>query len=275
MTTTAELFIRLRVLGCSGAIARDCRTTSFLVDQDILIDAGTGVGELTRDEMLRIEHVFLTHSHLDHVACLPLMVDTMACDRIGRPIHVHALPQTIAALRAHVLNDVIWPDFSRLPTPELPLIQFHPLQVGHTRELGGRVIEALPARHAVPALGFALRRQATDAPWWVFSGDTSGHPDFWQRLNQLRVHSLVIETAFANRERELAQMAQHLSPETLAEELDRIDRRHRFPIYITHTKPADTETIMREIAQFDQVRPPRREVAHDIRWLSAGHVFEL
>ena len=265
MTTTTELVIRLRVLGCSGAIARDCRTTSFLVDQDILIDAGTGVGELTRDEMLRIEHVFLTHSHLDHVACLPLMVDTMACDRIGRPIHVHALPQTIAALRAHVLNDVIWPDFSRLPTPELPLIQFHPLQVGHTRELGGRVIEALPARHAVPALGFALRRQATDAPWWVFSGDTSGHPDFWQRLNQLRVHSLVIETAFANRERELAQMAQHLSPETLAEELDRIDRRHRFPIYITHTKPADTETIMREIAQFDQVRPPRREVAHDIR----------
>ena len=275
MTTTTELVIRLRVLGCSGAIARDCRTTSFLVDQDILIDAGTGVGELTRDEMLRIEHVFLTHSHLDHVACLPLMVDTMACDRIGRPIHVHALPQTIAALRAHVLNDVIWPDFSRLPTPELPLIQFHPLQVGHTRELGGRVIEALPARHAVPALGFALRRQATDAPWWVFSGDTSGHPDFWQRLNQLRVHSLVIETAFANRERELAQMAQHLSPETLAEELDRIDRRHRFPIYITHTKPTDTETIMREIAQFDQVRPPRREVAHDIRWLSAGHVFEL
>ena len=259
--TTTQSAIKVRVLGCSGAIARDCRTTSFLVDQDILIDAGTGVGELTRDEMLRIEHVFLTHSHLDHVACLPLMVDTMACDRIGRPIHVHALPQTIAALRAHVLNDVIWPDFSRLPTPELPLIQFHPLQVGHTRELGGRVIEALPARHAVPALGFALRRQATDAPWWVFSGDTSGHPDFWQRLNQLRVHSLVIETAFANRERELAQMAQHLSPETLAEELDRIDRRHRFPIYITHTKPADTETIMREIAQFDQVRPPRREVA--------------
>ena len=273
--TTTQSAIKVRVLGCSGAIARDCRTTSFLVDQDILIDAGTGVGELTRDEMLRIEHVFLTHSHLDHVACLPLMVDTMACDRIGLPIHVHALPQTIAALRAHVLNDVIWPDFSRLPTPELPLIQFHPLQVGHTRELGGRVIEALPARHAVPALGFALRRQATDAPWWVFSGDTSGHPDFWQRLNQLRVHSLVIETAFANRERELAQMAQHLSPETLAEELDRIDRRHRFPIYITHTKPADTETIMREIAQFDQVRPPRREVAHDIRWLSAGHVFEL
>ena len=89
------------------------------------------------------------------------------------------------------------------------------------------------------------------------------------------MHSLVIETAFANRERELAQMAQHLSPAVLAEELDHIDRARRYPIYSTHPQPADTEVIMREIAQFDQVRPPRSEVSHDIRWLSAGHVFEF
>ena len=156
--------MKVRVLGCSGAIARDCRTTSFLVDQDVLIDAGTGVGELTRDDMLRIEHVFLTHSHLDHVAGLPLMVDTMACDRIGRPVHVHALPQTIAALRAHVFNGVIWPDFSCLPSPDMPLVRFHPLEVGELRELSGRVIEALPARHSVPAVGYAVRRQVLHQP---------------------------------------------------------------------------------------------------------------
>ena len=89
------------------------------------------------------------------------------------------------------------------------------------------------------------------------------------------VAALVIETAFSNRERELAQLAMHLSPAVLADELDHIDATRRYPIYITHTKPAETESIMREIAQFDQVRPPRSEVAHDIRWLSAGHVFEL
>ena len=61
----------------------------------------------------------------------------------------------------------------------------------------------------------------------------------------------------------------------LASELDEIALEKRYPIYITHTKPAETETIMREVAMFDQVRPSRREVAHDIRWLSAGHVFEL
>ena len=267
--------MRVRVLGCSGAIARDCKTTSFLIDQDTLIDAGTGVGDLTREEMLRVQDVFLTHSHLDHVACLPLMVDTIAAARAGQPLRVHALPATIAALRQHLFNDVIWPDFSRLPTPQAPLVTFHPLEVGAVRQLQGCTLEVLPAEHAVPAVGYAVRGPNAHAPWWVFSGDTERNPGFWQRINQMPVAALVIETAFSNRERELARLAKHLSPEVLADELDQIRAASRYPIYITHTKPAETESIMREIAQFDQVRPPRSEVAHDIRWLSAGHVFEL
>ena len=267
--------MRVRVLGCSGAIARDCKTTSFLVDQDVLIDAGTGVGDLTREEMLRIHDVFLTHSHLDHVACLPLMVDTIAAARAGQPLRVHALPAPIAALRQHLFNDLIWPDFTRLPSAESPLVTFHPLEPGATRQVQGRTIEALPAEHSVPAVGYAARGADAKAPWWVFSGDTERNPAFWQRINQMPVAALVIETAFSNRERELARLAKHLSPEVLADELDQIRAASRYPIYITHTKPAETESIMREIAQFDQVRPPRSEVAHDIRWLSAGHVFEL
>src|SRR4029434_1190892 len=104
--------MKVRVLGCSGAIARDCRTTSFLIDGDLLVDAGTGVGDLTLEEMRGIEHVLLTHSHLDHVAALPLMVDSIA-STLTRPIRVHALAGTIAALKAHIFNNVIWPDFSR------------------------------------------------------------------------------------------------------------------------------------------------------------------
>ena len=267
--------MRVRVLGCSGAIARDCKTTSFLVDQDVLIDAGTGVGDLTREEMLRIEDVFLTHAHLDHIACLPLMVDTICAARVGQPLRVHGLPHTLAALRQHVFNDLIWPDFTRLPSAESPLVTFHPLEVGAVRHVQGRAIEVLPAEHSVPAVGYAVRCPQAGAPWCVFSGDTERNPAFWQRINQMPVAALVIETAFSNRERELARLAKHLSPEVLADELDQIDCTRRYPIYITHTKPAETETIMREIAQFDQVRPPRSEVAHDIRWLSAGHVFEL
>ena len=260
--------MRVRVLGCSGAIARDCKTTSFLVDQDVLIDAGTGVGDLTREEMLRIEDVFLTHSHLDHIACLPLMLDTVAAVRGGRPLRVHALPATIAALRQHVFNGVIWPDFSRLPSAAAPLLTFHPLAVGEVRAAGACMVEVLPAEHSVPAVGYAVRRaDAAEGPWWVFTGDTERNAAFWQRVNRMEVAALVIETAFSNRERELARISRHLSPEVLAGELGQIDAGRRYPIYITHTKPAETQAIMREIAQSDH--------AHDVRWLSAGHVFEL
>ena len=267
--------MRVRVLGCSGSFARDCKTTSFLIDQDTLIDAGTGVGDLTREDMLRIQDVFLTHSHLDHVACLPLMLDTIAASRVGRPLRVHALPHTLHALHQHLFNDLIWPDFTRLPTPDNPLLTFHELRTGDVRQCQGRTVEALPAVHSIPAVGYAVRGPEPGAPWWVFTGDTERNPALWQRINQLDVHSLVIETAFSNRARELARLAKHLSPEVLADELDQIRAASRYPIYITHTKPAETESIMREIAQFDQVCPPRSEVAHDIRWLSAGHVFEL
>ena len=132
--------MKVRVLGCSGAIARDCRTTAFLIDQDTLIDAGTGVGDLTREEMLRIDDVFLTHAHLDHIACLPLMVDTIASGRAGRPLRVHALPHTLAALRQHVFNNLIWPDFTRLPCPDAPLLTFNPIDIGATRQVHGRDI---------------------------------------------------------------------------------------------------------------------------------------
>ncbi|MDO8889712.1 MAG: 3',5'-cyclic-nucleotide phosphodiesterase, partial [Hydrogenophaga sp.] len=119
--------MKVRVLGCSGAIAHGCRTTSFLLDHDVLIDAGTGVGDLTLDEMAQIDHVLLTHSHLDHVASLPLMLDAVAARRLSagaQPLQVHALPGTIAALKAHIFNNLIWPDFSAIPSAERPLMRF-------------------------------------------------------------------------------------------------------------------------------------------------------
>ena len=97
--------MKVRVLGCSGAIAKDCRTTSFLIDGEVLIDAGTGVGDLTLDEMRRVDHVLLTHSHLDHVAALPLMVDAIASQRTA-PLQIHALAGTIDALKAQAESEV-------------------------------------------------------------------------------------------------------------------------------------------------------------------------
>ena len=263
--------MKVRVLGCSGAISKDCRTTSFLLDRDVLIDAGTGVGDLTLEEMAGIDHVLLTHSHLDHVAALPLMVDAIASQR-STPIKVHALQGTIDALKAHIFNNTIWPDFSRIPTPEAPFISFHPLELGQTLHIAGKQIEVLPAVHTVPAVGYAV---ATAQGYWVFTGDTECNPALWARINQLNVAMLVIETAFSNRERVLAQRSKHLSPSALASELDCIETGKNYPIYITHTKPAETELIMAEIQRFDQTQPLGPNVAHDIRWLRAGQEFDL
>lgn len=264
--------MRVRVLGCSGAIARGCRTTSFLVDSDVLVDAGTGVGDLTLQEMAGIAHVLLTHSHLDHVAALPLMIDSIA-SQLTRPVCIHALPGTIAALKEHVFNNVIWPDFSRIPTPERPFITFSEIQPGQVLALGGKRIEVMPAVHTVPACGYAVA--GGSGGHWVFTGDTERNPAFWQRLNAMDVAALVIETAFSNRERDLARRSLHLSPHALAEELDCIDQGKSFPIFITHTKPAETDLIMDEIQKFDRTQPFGPGVSHDIRYLRAGQEFEL
>jgi ribonuclease BN (tRNA processing enzyme) len=262
--------MKVRVLGCSGAIAKECRTTSFLVDSDILVDAGTGVGDLTLEEMRKVDHVLLTHSHLDHVAALPLMVDAIAAQR-SSPLQIHALAGTIAALKTHIFNDVIWPDFTRLPNLQAPFIRFHEIQVAQVLQIGTKQIEVLPAIHTVPAVGYAItEKQAC----WVFTGDTERNPAFWQRINQLEVSMLVIETAFSSRESQLAAMSLHLSPDVLASELDCIAEGKRFPIYITHTKPAETELIMSEIQKFEQSHSSTH-AAHDIRWLKAGQEFEL
>jgi len=263
--------MKVRVLGCSGAIAKDCRTTSFLIDHDLLIDAGTGVGDLTLAEMCRVEHVLLTHSHLDHVAGLPLMVDAVA-SRCLKPLQIHALPGTIAALKAHIFNGIIWPDFSQLPTPQKPFISFHEIQVGQTLQFGDKAVEVLPAVHTVPAVGYAVTQ---GRGYWVFTGDTERNPPFWQRINQLKVLLLVIETAFSNREKELALRSLHLSPVVLAQELALIAPTAKYPIYITHTKPAETDLIMAEIESFDKSAAPRSEARHDIHWLCAGQEFEL
>lgn len=264
--------MKVRVLGCSGAIARDCRTTSFLIDDDLLVDAGTGVGDLTLQQMVGIGHVLLTHSHLDHIAALPLMIDAIA-SQLTRPVRVYALPGTIAALQAHVFNNVIWPDFSRIPSAERPFLTFHEIQVGQTLEIAGKTVEVLPAVHTVPAVGLAV--SAGPGPAWVFTGDTERNPAFWRRINRMKVAALVIETAFSNREKDLARRSLHLSPVALAEELDCIDKGSSFPIYITHTKPAETELIMAEIQRFDQTQPFGPHVTHDIRWLRVGQEFEL
>ena len=266
--------MKVRVLGCSGAIARDCRTTSFLIDDDLLVDAGTGVGDLTLDEMALIDDVFLTHSHFDHIASLPMMLDAVAWLRQA-PVRVHGLRGTLNALRRHIFNNVIWPDFSLLPSPETPLLTYREIGLGQNLLRGSRApkrIEVLPAVHTVPACGYAVR-DAAGGPNWVFTGDTERNPAFWERVNQIEVGALVIETAFSHAQRDLAALCRHLAPGSLADELARIAPGRNYPIHISHNKPADADLIMGEIAALAAGRQARGLPAWDIRRLATGDVL--
>ena len=266
--------LRVRVLGCSGAISSGNRTTAFLVGSHLLVDAGTGVGDLTLEEMADIRYLVLTHSHLDHIAALPLMLDAVGSRRT-RPLQVFALTETISALRSHVFNGVIWPDFERLPSPEAPFVQFHTLHIGQRLQLGGLQVEALPAAHTVPAVGYAVSAGGEQAPHWVFSGDTGHNPAFWQRVNQLPVGMLVMETAFSEREAGLAAISQHLCPSALATQLALMAPGMDCPVYITHTKPAESELIMQEIMQLNAQRVASGQRPHAFAWLHTGQELVL
>lgn len=235
--------MKVRILGCSGGIGgRQLRTTSILVDNDILIDAGTGVGDLSIAELAQIDHVFLTHTHLDHIACLPLMIDTVG-DMRRRPLTVHATEAVLEILRNHVFNWAVWPDFSEIPTAADPFLRFETLRVGTAIVLEGRRIVPLPANHTVPANAYQLDSGKASL---VFSGDTGPCPALWQAINKIaNLRTLIIETAFSNRERRLAEVSKHLCPDMLKDELTNLQREAE--VFITHLKPGQVELTMQEI----------------------------
>ena len=235
--------MKLRILGCSGGIGgRHLRTTSLLVDHDILIDAGTGVADLSMAELSVIDHIFLTHTHLDHIAALPLLVDTVA-DRRKKPVVIYGTEAVLTILRNHIFNWAIWPDFSEIPSAEQPVVRFQTVEVGQATVLDGRRIIPLPVDHTVPAVGYHLDSGATSL---VFSGDTGICETFWQAVNRVpNLGHLIIECAFSNGEERLARTSKHLCPSLLAGELQRLERDCQ--IYITHLKPGQIELTMEQI----------------------------
>ena len=236
--------MKLRSLGCAGGIGGELRTTSFLIDDDILIDAGTGLGELTFLELAKVDHVFITHSHLDHIACLPLMVDSVARQR-DRPLTIYSTEAIIATLKGHIFNWAIWPDFTQIPDPHKPFMRYQSINVNVPVLLNGRTIKPIPAEHTVPAVGYHLQ---SDTGSLVFSGDTTSFDAFWSYLNSIEdLRYLLIETAFQEKEKDIAIVSKHMHPSMLAAGLAKLISPAK--VFVTHLKPGDEEAIMREISQ--------------------------
>jgi ribonuclease BN (tRNA processing enzyme) len=240
--------MRIKVLGCSGGIGGSLRTTSFLIDDDVLMDAGTGVGDLSLEQLARIDHVFLTHSHLDHIAALPLMIDTVGAMR-EKPVTVYATGETLKILRDHVFNWKVWPDFTIIPDASEPYMAFREIPIGETVEIFANSIRRrftpIPAVHTVPAVGYLLQ---SDHGALIFSGDTGENDALWQVANTTpNLRYLIIETAFSNKERAIADASKHLCPDMLASELAKLSSKPE--ILITHLKPGEGALTMREVLE--------------------------
>jgi len=245
--------MKLKILGCSGGIGSGSHTTSMLLDEDILIDAGTGVGELDFDKLMYIDHIFITHSHLDHVVSIPFLVDTVGCMR-DKPITIYAIQPTLEMLEKHLFNWAIWPDFTKIPNSQSPYMRYESVSIGETVDLQGRKITPLPANHTVPAIGFQLDSGQASL---VFTGDTTTNNALWEILNKIEnFRYLIIETAFCNQKKDIAIRSKHLCPSMLAEELEKLEQ--DVEIYITHLKRGEAELTMREIKACAGKFNPRR-----------------
>jgi ribonuclease BN (tRNA processing enzyme) len=255
--------MRIRVLGCSGGIGRGSRTTALLVDNDVLIDAGTGLGDLALEDIDSIRHVFLTHAHLDHVAGLPMLADRIFDEQIGTPLTVYAREETLRAIQDHLFNGVIWPDFAKLPSAEKPMLRYFVCSPGDTITIGNRNFYAIDVMHSVPSLGFTVQNSGGV---FAVSGDTKTNETLWPVLNacdDLKV--LVIEVSFPDEMQELAGIAGHYTPKTLTDDLKHLQ--HEPEIWLTGMKPGEEAHI------FDQVTsaaPDRK-----IKMLSIGTILTV
>ena len=245
--------MKLRILGCDGGIGDGAQTSAMLLDDDVLIDAGTGVSNLSMDEMIKIDHVFVTHAHLDHVACIPFLVDTVGSIRT-KPITIHATQATLDSLRKHLFNWHLWPDFTKIPNGHSPYMRYEALSLDNTISLQERRITPLPANHAVPAVGYQLDSGQASL---VFTGDTTTNDALWVVVNKIEnLKYLIVESAFCNQKREIAIRSKHFCPSLLAEELEKLERNAE--IFISHLKPGEAELTMDEIQQCMAKFNPRK-----------------
>jgi len=255
--------MRIRVLGCSGGIGAGSRTSAMLIDNDVLIDAGTGIGDLGLEDLDSIRHVFLTHAHLDHIAGLPMLADRVFDESFETPLTVYAREETLRAVQDHLFNGIIWPDFSKLPNAHNPMLRYHVCSPGDSIKIGRRDFYAVDVMHSVPSLGFTVQNSGGV---FAVSGDTKTNETLWPVLNacdDLRV--LVIEVSFPDEMAELAADSGHYTPKTLTADLERLH--HTPEIWLTGMKPGEESRI------YDQVLAAAPD--KNIKMLSRGTVLTV
>lgn len=234
--------MKIRVLGCSGAELPDHRPSAFLVDDSLLLDAGTVGAVLTAREQERLQWVLVTHAHLDHVRGIPLWADNLILAAAGNSIQVMGRVETLDAIREHLMNDVIWPDFSRIPSPEQAVVRYRPLELEQEYQVDGYGVTAYGVNHSIPAVAYRVRREGVSI---LYTGDTGPTERVWQEAGTL--DALIIEVSFPDAMEELAIQTGHLTPGLLRRELRKLPTPPG-RILITHLKPQHEAVIREQLA---------------------------
>lgn len=254
--------IELRLIGCNGGIGGAGRhTTCYGIGEQVVIDAGTGLATLSIEKLARIDHVVLTHAHLDHVACLPLMIDSVAALR-DKPVTVWAQADVIALLQSHLFNEHIWPDFTQIPTPEQPFLRFARMP-DEGADIAGYRFTPLPAEHGIPACGYLVEAGASAI---AFSGDTADCAGFWEAVNaETTLKAVVVECSYPIAMKGMAALSSHLHSGIVAARLRELPP--QVTGVIVHRKPGLEKDIANEL----KAALPNR----DLRLPEPGDVYSF
>ncbi|MBI5508361.1 MAG: 3',5'-cyclic-nucleotide phosphodiesterase [Deltaproteobacteria bacterium] len=247
--------MRLRVLGCHGGESPTHRTTCFLVDDTLALDAGALTRGLTTAEQARVDNVVLSHAHLDHIRDLPLAADNVIGVR-KKPLDIYAADFTATALEKHLFNDVIWPNFTKIPNPSdpegRPTLRIKRFKPGEPFQIGDLTIRTVPVNHPVDCQAiFVHSKRGT----LVYSGDTGPTDKLWEELNKVEdLRAFIFEVSFPNHMTKLAEVSGHLTPAMMAAELKKFRPQSDAAVLLYHLKPTFFDVLKAQVADLADPR---------------------
>lgn len=232
----------VRVIGGHGGVSPGFKTTSYLIDGKLLVDAGSVASGIQIDEQVLIDNVLISHSHLDHINELAFMADN--CFGLkGRPFEIYASRVAKKSIMDHLLNDEIWPDFTRIPTAEDPTLRFHEMDSEKPFMLGDYKILPVQVNHPAGAHGFIIEKGGKSI---VFTQDTGPTDRIWDLAKKAKnLKAIFTEVSFPNALEKVAIDSFHHTPKTINEEIKKMPE--DVPVFLGHLKPNFQQQLIQEV----------------------------